>query len=77
MDSFIFLAKLCPSLSIIWKLLSYYDWWGGLFGCCGDEWLRGAILQLQQLFCSRENQLTARFNQRNEKSTSNYTYVFV
>ena len=31
-----------------------------------------ACQQLQQLFCSRENQLTSRFNQQNEKSTSNY-----
>ena len=31
-----------------------------------------ACLQLQQLFCSRENQLASRFNQQNEKSTSNY-----
>ena len=30
-----------------------------------------ACQQLQQLFCSRENQLTSRFNQQNEKSTSN------
>ena len=28
-----------------------------------------AYLQLQQLFCSRENQLASRFNQLNEKST--------
>ena len=31
-----------------------------------------ACQQLQQLFCSRENQLTSRLNQQNEKSTSNY-----
>ena len=29
-----------------------------------------ACQQLQQLFCSRENQFTSRFNQQNEKSTS-------
>ena len=31
-----------------------------------------ACLQLQQLFSSRENQLTSRINQQNEKYTSNY-----
>ena len=30
-----------------------------------------ACLQLQQLFCSRENQLASGFIQQNEKSTSN------
>ena len=32
-----------------------------------------ACLQLQQLFCSRENQLALIINQQNEKYTSNYT----
>ena len=45
MDSFIFLAKLYPP-SLLFG--SYCDWWGGLFGFCGDEWLRG----LQVLFVS-------------------------
>ena len=30
-----------------------------------------ASLQLQQMFCSRESQLASRFNQQNEKYTSN------
>ena len=34
-----------------------------------------ACLQLQQLFCSREYQLASRFNQQNEKSTSNVRVV--
>ena len=34
-----------------------------------------ACLQLQQLFCSRENQLPSRFIQQNEKSTS-YLQIF-
>ena len=36
-DSLIFLAKLCPSL----LFGSCYDWWGGLFGYCVHEWVRG------------------------------------
>ena len=31
-----------------------------------------ACLQYNQMFCSRDYQLTSRFNQQNEKSTSNY-----
>ena len=34
-DSLIFLAN-CPSL----LFGSYYDWWGGLYGYCADEWVR-------------------------------------
>ena len=37
-DSLIFLAKLCPP-SLLFG--SYYDWWGGLYGYCTDEWVRG------------------------------------
>ena len=40
MDALIFLAKLCPSLPIFG---SYYDWWGGLYGYCADEWVRGPL----------------------------------
>ena len=36
-DSLIFLAKPCPSL----LFGSYYDWWGGLYGCYDNEWVRG------------------------------------
>ena len=36
MDSLIFLARLCPSLLLFG---SYYDWWGGLYGCCVGEWV--------------------------------------
>ena len=38
-DSFIFLAKLCPSIPIIWEVIVTGE--GGLFGCCADEWVRG------------------------------------
>ena len=38
MDSLIFLAKLCPSLPLFG---SCCGWWGGLFDCYDDEWLRG------------------------------------
>ena len=38
MDSLIFLAKLCPP-SLLFG--SYYDWWGGLYSKCADEWERG------------------------------------
>ena len=31
-----------------------------------------ACLQLQQLSCSRENHFVSRFNQQNEKYTTNY-----
>ena len=33
--------------------------------------------QLQQLFCSRENQLISRFNQQNDESTSNKKNVYI
>ena len=39
MDSLIFLAKFCPSL----LYGSCYDWWGGLCGCCVDEWVRSPL----------------------------------
>ena len=40
MDSLIFLAKAMPlPPSLLFG--SYYDWWGGLYGCCADEWLKG------------------------------------
>ena len=38
-DSLIFLAKLCPSLPIIWKLLWLVD---GLYAYCADKWVRNA-----------------------------------
>ena len=34
-------------------------------------------LQLQQLFCSRENQLASRFIQQNEKSTPNIFFYTI
>ena len=46
MDSLIFLAKLCP-LSLLFG--SYYDWWGGLYGCCVDEWV-GVLWKLFMSF---------------------------
>ena len=38
MGSLIFLVNYAP-LSLLFGC--YYDWWGGLYGYCADEWVMG------------------------------------